>query len=111
VYVGGLDSGVNEETLHAAFIPFGDIREVNIPKDFAENKHRGFGFVDFEDAEDAAAAIENMNGAELFGKVLKCNMAKPMTKLQPGQAVWTAEEWLSNSLKTDDTGPTDDAVE
>lgn len=68
------------------------------------DKHRGFGFVDFEDEEDAAAAVENMHGAELFGKVLKCNMAKPMTKLQPGQAVWTAEEWLSNSLKTGGDG-------
>ena len=36
--MGGLDSGVNEEILHAAFIPFGDIREVNIPKDFAESE-------------------------------------------------------------------------
>jgi RNA recognition motif-containing protein len=75
----------------------------------AIDKHRGFGFVDFEDEEDAAAAVENMHGAELFGKVLKCNMAKPMTKLQPGQAVWTAEEWLSNSLKADGGGgPTEE---
>lgn len=34
VYVAGLDGSVNEEILHAAFIPFGDIKEVNIPKDY-----------------------------------------------------------------------------
>lgn len=34
VYVGGLEPSVSEEILHAAFIPFGNIREVSIPKDF-----------------------------------------------------------------------------
>ena len=38
VYVGGLEQSVSEETLHAAFIPFGNIREVSIPKDFKESK-------------------------------------------------------------------------
>jgi peptidyl-prolyl isomerase E (cyclophilin E) len=39
IYVGGLDATVNEEVLHAAFIPFGDIKEVSIPKDYAESIH------------------------------------------------------------------------
>ena len=93
LYIGGLDATVTEEILHAAFIPFGDIREVSIPKDFATNKHRGFGFVDYEEETDASAAISNMHGAELVGKVLKCNMAKTQTKLQSGKAVWEAEEY------------------
>jgi peptidyl-prolyl isomerase E (cyclophilin E) len=38
IYVGGLTSQVNEETLHAAFIPFGEIRSVQIPKDFTESE-------------------------------------------------------------------------
>lgn len=39
--LGGLDEEVTVEILHAAFIPFGDIVEVNIPKDFKESKHPG----------------------------------------------------------------------
>ena len=39
LFVGGLDASVNEEILHAAFIPFGMIKEVNIPKDFQKSKH------------------------------------------------------------------------
>ena len=42
-----------------------------------------------------------------MGKVLRCNIAKPMTKLQPGKAVWSAEEWLQNTLKDN----TDDILE
>ena len=65
------------------------------------DKHRGFGFVDFEEEEDAQAAIDNMDGAEILGRVLKCNFAKADTKIQHGKAVWSAEEWLQNSLKQD----------
>ena len=51
LYVGGLEESVNEAILHSAFIPFGDIKDVNIPMDHATGKHRGFGFVEFEGKE------------------------------------------------------------
>ena len=62
------------------------------------------------DEDDAASAIENMDGAELMGKVLRCNIAKPMTKLPVGKAVWTAEEWIQNSLKENFTEKTDEDI-
>jgi peptidyl-prolyl isomerase E (cyclophilin E) len=88
LYVGGLEESVNEASLHAAFIPFGDIKDVNIPMDHATGKHRGFGFVEYEDKEDAAAAIDNMHNAELFGRVLKVNYAQPM-KIKGGDKGWS----------------------
>lgn len=51
---------VDEKVLHAAFIPFGEIVDVQIPLDYESEKHRGFAFIEFEAAEDAAAAIDNM---------------------------------------------------
>ena len=51
LYVGGLEESVNEATLHSAFIPFGDIKDVNIPLDNTTGKHRGFGFVEYEVTE------------------------------------------------------------
>ena len=33
ILLGGLDDQVNEQILHAAFIPFGDILEIQIPPD------------------------------------------------------------------------------
>ena len=33
--------------LHAAFVPFGDLKDVNIPLDHQTQKNRGFGFVTF----------------------------------------------------------------
>lgn len=60
IYVGGLAEEVDEKVLNAAFIPFGDIVDVQIPLDYETEKHRGFAFIEFENAEDAAAAIDNM---------------------------------------------------
>lgn len=51
---------MDEKILHAAFIPFGEIVDVQIPLDYESEKHRGFAFIEFEMAEDAAAAIDNM---------------------------------------------------
>ena len=64
----------------------------------SEDKSRGFGFVDFDLEEDCADALENMEGAELYGKVLRCSIAKPSKNLAPGKAVWSAEEWIQKSL-------------
>lgn len=88
LYVGGLEESVNEATLHAAFLPFGEIKEVNMPIDHATGTHRGFGFVEYEEKDDAAAAIDNMNNAELFGRVLKVNYAQPM-KIKGGDKGWS----------------------
>ena len=65
IYVGGLAEEVDDKVLNAAFIPFGDIVDIQIPLDYETEKHRGFAFIEFESAEDAAAAIDNMVEVEL----------------------------------------------
>lgn len=60
VYVGGLADDVTEKLIHAAFIPFGDIVDIQMPVDYESQRHRGFAFIEYEQAEDAAAAIDNM---------------------------------------------------
>ncbi|CAG9460361.1 unnamed protein product [Pedinophyceae sp. YPF-701] len=105
LYVGGLDESVNEGLLHAAFIPFGDVKDVNIPIDPQTGKHRGFGFVEYIDKDDAAEAIYNMHNAELQGRVLRCNYALP-AKIKGGekgvshQPVWAdADSWYERQLQ------------
>ncbi|KAK7797123.1 hypothetical protein U0070_011688 [Myodes glareolus] len=95
LYVGGLAEEVDDKVLHAAFIPFGDITDIQIPLDYETEKHRGFAFVEFELAEDAAAAIDNMNESELFGWTIRVNLAKPMRiKEISSRPVWSDDDWL-----------------
>uniref|UniRef100_A0A8C5I2L8 Peptidyl-prolyl cis-trans isomerase E n=1 Tax=Gouania willdenowi TaxID=441366 RepID=A0A8C5I2L8_GOUWI len=93
--LGGLAEEVDEKVLHAAFIPFGDVTDIQIPLDYETEKHRGFAFVEFELAEDAAAAIDNMNESELFGRTIRVNIAKPM-RIKEGSSrpVWSDDDWL-----------------
>ncbi|KAH8094968.1 peptidyl-prolyl cis-trans isomerase [Aureococcus anophagefferens] len=104
LYVGGLTEEVTEEILHAAFIPFGELVEVNIPKDHASKTsdgNRGFAFVEFELEPDADEARFNMDGAELFGRVLRVNVAKALThKLGSSKPVWSADSWFQNPART-----------
>lgn len=95
LYVGGLAEEVDEKILHAAFVPFGDLVDVNLPIDFQTQKHRGFAFVEFESAEDAADAVDNMNDAEIYGRTIRVNIAKPnKLKESSARAIWADDEWL-----------------
>lgn len=51
---------MDDKVLSAAFIPFGEIVDIQIPLDYESEKHRGFAFIEYEAAEDASAAIDNM---------------------------------------------------
>jgi len=97
LYVGGLDEKVDEEVLQGVFQPFGELVCVLIPRDQGQSKHRGFGFVEFEDPEDAKHAMENMQDSELYGRVIKCNIAKP--NALKAKAVWDeADKWYERAL-------------
>ena len=97
LYVGGLDERVSEDTLRAAFLPFGELLEVQVPMDHVAQKNRGFGFVEFAEEGDAADAMENMDNAELFGRVVRVNRAQPQRN--KSRAVWEdADAWFK-SLK------------
>ena len=93
LYVGGLAEEVDERGLADAFVAFGPVKSVQIPSDFKNQSHRGFGFVEFNEPEDAAEALFNMDGAELLGRVLSVSIAKPAkTKLGSNRAVWDVNE-------------------
>jgi hypothetical protein len=75
LFVGGLSESVSVAQLTAAFIPFGDLVDVQLPLDNKTKTHRGFAFVEYAERDDALAALDNMHGAELFGRVaqgLRC---------------------------------------
>lgn len=93
IYVGGLDQAVSGQTLAEAFIPFGEIVDVTLPKPDAPSStdlHRGFGYVEFEVPEDAKEAIDNMDGSELYGRTVKVAGAKPQKDSNEGLGSKTA---------------------
>lgn len=95
LYVGGISEEVDEKIINAAFIPFGEIVDIQIPKDYESQKHRGFAFIQFELPEDAAAAIDNLDESELFGRTIRVNFARPLRPTdKSARPIWSDEDWL-----------------
>lgn len=105
VYVGGLDQAATAQTLAEAFVPFGEIVDISLPKPDAPNssdKHRGFGYVEFDLPQDAKEAIDNMDGSEIYGRTIKVAPAKPQKDANEGlgskTAIWEQVRILSAKI-------------
>ena len=77
LFVGNLSFNTTENDLQDAFAAHGSVTETNLMMDRATNRPRGFAFVTMSSAEEAQKAISAMNGAELDGRTLTVNIAKP----------------------------------
>lgn len=77
LFVGNLSYDTTENDLQDAFAAHGTVVSVNIIQDQATGRPRGFGFVTMEDANAAQAAITALNGADLGGRALTVNEARP----------------------------------
>lgn len=109
IYVGGLAPEVTAIILQGAFLPFGEIADISLPKPEAPNSmelHRGFGYVEFEDPEDVKDAIDNMDQSELFGRVIKVSAAKAPKNVNEGlgskTALWEQEGWLAENAVSEE---------
>jgi len=83
VYVGNLPFSVAQEKLKELFSEFGEIAEATVISDKFSGRSKGFGFVTFAKAEDAAKAIAAMNEKDIEGRPLKVSEAKPMDPDRP----------------------------
>jgi RNA recognition motif-containing protein len=77
IYVGNLSFQTTEQDLKAAFSVYGEVNQVQIVKDRETGQARGFGFVEMAVNADADKAIAGLNGAELGGRKLNVNEARP----------------------------------
>jgi len=76
LFVGGLSWDTNDDGLRAAFEEFGTVSDAKVITDRETGRSRGFGFVTYEDSQDAEEAIEKMDGAEIDGRPVTVNEAR-----------------------------------
>jgi len=77
IYVGNLSFRTDDEELRETFAEFGDVASAKVVIDRETDRSRGFGFVEMDNADEATAAIEALDGAEVSGRNLRVNEAKP----------------------------------
>lgn len=80
LFVGGITWGMDDESLSKAFEEHGTIEEANVVTERDTGRSRGFGFVTFENEEDAIAAQKAMDGKELDGRQIRVDFANSKQK-------------------------------
>jgi RNA recognition motif-containing protein len=75
LFVGGLPWSVSDEDLYSVFARFGQINEARVIFDRDTGRSRGFGFVTFENDNDANDAVTALNDSDLMGRRIKVNEA------------------------------------
>lgn len=81
LYVGNLPFSVTADDLREVFGQYGTVTQSQVISDRETGRSRGFGFVEMTEGADEAVA--QLNGAELQGRALTVNEAKPREERRP----------------------------
>ena len=77
LYVGNLTYDVTDSTLEQMFAAHGAVKSAQVIMDRDTGRPKGFGFVEMSNDQEAQAAIDALNGAQVGGRSLTVNEAKP----------------------------------
>ena len=77
IFVGNLSYRTTQDELQSVFGQYGNVERVSIVTDRDSGQPRGFAFVEMTEARDAETAISQLNGAELNGRTMNVNEARP----------------------------------
>jgi|SRR5690242_11454109 cold-inducible RNA-binding protein len=77
IFVGNLVFSATESSIRTLFERYGSVERVNVVTDRDTGRSRGFAFVEMPDATEADRAIAELNGADLDGRALNVNEARP----------------------------------
>ena len=70
VYVGGFSQRLTEGDVLCVMSQWGEIEDVHLVRDDETGRSKGFAFIKYEDWRSTALAVDNMNGAEVLGRLL-----------------------------------------
>jgi RNA recognition motif-containing protein len=84
LFVGNISFDTTENDLQDAFASHGTVLQTNLMMDRATGRPRGFGFVTMSTPEEAQTAMSAMNGADLGGRSLTVNIARPREERTDG---------------------------
>ncbi|HET9264551.1 MAG TPA: RNA-binding protein [Vicinamibacterales bacterium] len=77
LYVGNLPYETGEQDLQELFASVGTVETVNVIRDMATGRARGFAFVEMATDEDAQKAVSTLNDYQYGGRNLTVNEARP----------------------------------
>jgi RNA recognition motif-containing protein len=77
LFVGSLPWSVDDQGLQELFATHGEVVSARVITDRETGRSRGFGFVEYNDEASAQTALDAMNGAEIEGRTISVDFARP----------------------------------
>jgi len=77
LFIGSLSFSTTSEGLREFFTQCGSVTSATVITDQFSGRSRGFGFVEMATPEEAAQAVQRLNGKDLDGRQIKVEIAKP----------------------------------
>ena len=77
LFIGSLPYTTTDDELEQLFAAEGKVSSAKVIFDRETGRSKGFGFVEFENDDEAKAAIEKLNGSDFGGRALVVNEARP----------------------------------
>jgi cold-inducible RNA-binding protein len=77
LYVGNLPYNTTEQDLQSLFTGAGSVDTINVIRDMATGRARGFAFIEMGSDEEAQQAISLLNDRDFGGRNLTVNEARP----------------------------------
>ncbi|KAI0331297.1 hypothetical protein GY45DRAFT_1249216, partial [Cubamyces sp. BRFM 1775] len=118
IFVGGLHRDLTEGDVITIFSQYGEIMDINMPRDKETGKQKGFAFLMYEDQRSTILAVDNLNGAKVLDRTIRVDHVKnyKQGKVKGEDGEWHEPEEQSLNAKptlvvaasepsSDDSGP------
>ncbi|KDR84113.1 hypothetical protein GALMADRAFT_219979 [Galerina marginata CBS 339.88] len=96
IFVGGLHYDLTEGDMITIFSQYGEVLDLNMPRDKDTGARKGFAFLMYEDQRSTVLAVDNLNGAKVLEKTLRVdhvkNYTQPKVRNEDGELVEPEEQ-------------------
>ncbi|GAA6036523.1 hypothetical protein JCM8097_003546 [Rhodosporidiobolus ruineniae] len=98
VNVGGLPYNLTEGDVITIFSQYGEVVDINMPRDPQTGKPRGFAWLMYMDQRSTILAVDNLNGAQVLGRSLRVDHVLDYKQLERDQETGKMKEREEQSL-------------
>jgi len=99
IFAGGLSRDLTEGDVITIFSQYGEVMNINMPRDKETGKPKGFAFLMYEDQRSTVLAVDNLNGASILERTIRVdhvkNYKEKRVKNQDGEWVDPEEQSLN----------------
>lgn len=101
IFAGGLPRDLTEGDVITIFSQYGEVMNINMPRDKETGKPKGFAFLMYEDQRSTVLAVDNLNGANILDRTIRVDHVKNYKekRVQNQDGDWVEPEEQSFNAK------------